>query len=408
MPGEILNAPAVPTRPVQAARLLPRHLLFSIFARIGGSGLDTDAFEALRASYRGGFLERAIAYDNRQSEIPSRFIKSLRWHPVRLLSSMDRPYYYGAKKKYLGWIAGRELQTGRYDFFHSWSGDCLEALRVANERQIPSLIEIPTWHRDRGKTNRRDLQPKPTYSSRYEQWKENLLLNRDRFIEEYERADLIVVLSEKAAETFRVQNFPEEKLFYLPRGVDVQRFRPGVRPPKFRAVFSGALIERKGIHHLLEAWSRLNLKDAELWLVGAIHDEAKSHLKKFWRDNITVVGFAREPEKYLSQSTIHVFPSQCEGSAKVTYEAAGCGLPQITTRESGDVVRDGIEGIVIRPADVNALAEAILRLYESPDLVERMSIAARERVVENFTWDHFRSRLLDAYGAAIRLLGSRR
>ena len=39
-----------------------------------------------------------------------------------------------------------------------------------------------------------------------------------------------------------------------------------------------------------------------------------------------------------AQSTVHVFPSQCEGSAKVTYEAAACGLPQITTREAGDVV----------------------------------------------------------------------
>jgi hypothetical protein len=42
-------------------------LLYSIFARIGGWGLDTDAFETLRASYRGGFLGKAIAYDNRQN-----------------------------------------------------------------------------------------------------------------------------------------------------------------------------------------------------------------------------------------------------------------------------------------------------------------------------------------------------
>jgi glycosyltransferase involved in cell wall biosynthesis len=403
MPGETLNAPATPAALSPPPRLLPRHLLFSIFARIGGSGLDTDAFEALRGSYRAGFLGRAIAYDNRQTEIPARFIRSLRWHPVRLLSSMDRPYYYGAKKKYLGWIAGRELETGRYDFFHSWSGDCLEGLRVAKRRSIPSLIEIPTWHRDRGKTVRREPLAKRAHASRFAQWKEDLLLDRERFIEEYDLADLIVVLSDKAAETFRVQGFSDDKLFYLPRGVDVQRFRPGVRPAKFRVVFSGALIERKGIHHLLEAWHRLELKDAELWLVGSVHNEARQHLKEFWRDNITVVGFAKEPEKYLSQSTIHVFPSQCEGSAKVTYEAAACGLPQITTREAGDVVRDGIEGIVIQPGDIDALAAAILRMYQNPDLVERMGVAARQRVVENFTWDHFRSRLLGAYETAMQV-----
>src|SRR6202040_3492646 len=112
------------------------------------------------------------------------------------------------------------------------------------------------------------------------------------------------------------------KLFYLPRGVDIDRFKPGKRPDKFRAIFSGALIECKVVHHLLEAWHRLNLPNAELWLVGSLHDEAQPHLKKFWRENITTFGFVRDPETYLSQSTVHVFPSQWEGSAKVTYEAA--------------------------------------------------------------------------------------
>jgi glycosyltransferase involved in cell wall biosynthesis len=404
MPGETINAPAQTRTPRAAARTLPHSLLYSIFARIGGSGLDTDAFEALRASYRGGFLGRAVAYDNRQTEIPASRIHSLRWHPVRLLSFLDSPYYYGAKKRYLDWIAARLLATERYDLFHSWSGDCLQSLRVAHKLGIPSIIEIPTWHRDRGKIQRD--QPMPPPGPRlplHQQWKEDLLLDRKRFLEEYDLADLIVVLSEKAADTFRVQGFPEEKLFYLPRGVDVERFKPGQRPEVFRAIFSGALIERKGIHHLLEAWHRLNLSNAELWLVGSVHNEAKPHLKKFSRDNIRVVGFAKNPEEYLSQSTIHVFPSQCEGSAKVTYEAAACGLPQITTREAGDVVVDGVEGIIIQPADVDALADAIQHLYDHPEIVERMSVAARKRVVENFTWDHFRERLLGAYELAMTM-----
>ena len=400
MVGETLNAPPpVHSAPLEQ-RVLPKHLLYSIFARIGGSGLDTDAFETLRASHRGGFLGRAVAYDNRQTEIPAELIYSLRWHPVRLISFLERPYYYGAKKKYLDWIASRQLATGRYDLFHSWSGDCLQSLRVARKLGIPSIVEIPTWHRDRGKIIDRPAAPAPAESRG---WKENLLQTRERFLEEYDLADLLFVLSQKAADTFRVQGFPEEKLYYLPRGVDVERFKPGLRPPIFRAVFSGALIERKGIHHLLEAWHRLDLKEAELWLVGSVHDEAKPHLKKWWRDNIKVVGFARDVENYLSQGTVHIFPSQCEGSAKVVYEAAACGLPQITTREAGDVVNDGVEGIIIQPGNVGELAAAILELYRHPEKVERMSEAARRRVVDNFTWDHFRTRLLVAYEKAMRM-----
>src|SRR5437667_99519 len=131
--------------------------------------------------------------------------------------------------------------------------------------------------------------------------------------------------------------------------------------------------------------------------------EAKPYLKQFWLDNIRVVGFVRDPESYLSQSTVHVFPSQWEGSAKVTYEAAACALPQITTREAGDVVRDDVEGIIVKPRDVDAIAAALEHLYRHPDIVERMGRAARRRVVQNFTSDHLRKRLLGAYETAMRM-----
>src|SRR5207302_9973697 len=53
MSGETLN-PTAPPRIAPRASRLPKNLLYSIFARIGGWGLDTDAFETLLASYRGG------------------------------------------------------------------------------------------------------------------------------------------------------------------------------------------------------------------------------------------------------------------------------------------------------------------------------------------------------------------
>ena len=92
-----------------------------------------------------------------------------------------------------------------------------------------------------------------------------------------------------------------------------------------------------------------------------------------------------------------------EGSAKATYEAAASGLAQITTRESGDVVVDGLNGIIIPPNDSEAICCALVNLYDHPDMAERMGEAGRERAVSHFTWDHFRKRVLEAYQAAIAM-----
>src|SRR5437763_15511403 len=99
-----------------------------------------------------------------------------------------------------------------------------------------------------------------------------------------------------------------------------------MRPLIFRAIFAGALIKRKGIHHLLEAWHRLNLRDAEVWLLGSIPAEAKPYLKQFGRENVRVLGFKRDVENYLNQGSVHVFPSRLDGGAQTIYEAAASGL----------------------------------------------------------------------------------
>ncbi len=384
---------------------LPRHLLYATSARIGGPGLDAVAFESLRAAHAAGCLGRAIAFGNRQTEIPAERIHTLAWHPVRLLSGIGSKYYYAAKKHALDKAAAAELAQSGYDLFHGWSGECVRALGEARRRGVPSVIEIPTWHRHKGRQKPLRLTKSERERAETRGWaglKNRLLVTRQQVLEEYELADLILVLSEKAEETFLAAGVPAAKLFRHHRGVDVARFTPAEKPPeKFRAVFVGALIQRKGVHHLLEVWHRLNLKDAELVLVGSLHDEMRPWLEEFGGENVRVAGFVSHVEECYRSATVHVFPSTCEGSAKATYEAAACGLPQIVTRESGDVVIDGVNGIVIPPDDPDALAAAIERLYEDRDLCVRLGAAGRARVVGKFTWAHFGARLLEAYRMAM-------
>jgi len=83
-----------------------------------------------------------------------------------------------------------------------------------------------------------------------QRWLNRLLISRQESLEEYELADLLLVESERAAESFRALGFRNEKLYSMPQGADVNRFQPGPPPPLFRVVFVGALIKRKGVRWL--------------------------------------------------------------------------------------------------------------------------------------------------------------
>jgi glycosyltransferase involved in cell wall biosynthesis len=392
----------------------PGCLLYSINARIGGYGLDLNAHEALKLSAAGGYLGQAFGYGNRQKDIPSRLITSLESHPVRLLSFLKAPFYYDAKKKYVDRVAARHVETGQFDFFHGWAGNCVRSLRVARRIGVPSVLEIPTWHRDKGKVKPREKieisrhEKNAGFPEKYFKW---CLVSRQDSLEEYDLADLLLVPSKCSARTFTAAGIAEEKLFMLGAGVDTHLFLakdPAEVPAEFsaarplRAVFCGAVIKRKGAHVLLEAWRRLALPHAELTLVGAIHDEIKPFLAEFGGPTVKPLGFTREVHKILRQSDVHVFPSECEGSAKTVYEACAAGLAQVTTFESGDVVQDGLNGFIVPCNNVDALASALRRLYHTPELVRQFSAAARHRAETELTWDHFRERLARAYDLVLR------
>lgn len=136
--------------PVPSAAGLPGRLLYATSAGLGGTGLDSTSFEGAVAASRGGFLGEVVCFGQAQREIASGRVRSLQWHPVRALSCLGSREYYAAKKRYADWVAARRLRSGGFDFFHGWSGDCFSALVEARLRGVPSVIDIPTWHRNKG------------------------------------------------------------------------------------------------------------------------------------------------------------------------------------------------------------------------------------------------------------------
>jgi glycosyltransferase involved in cell wall biosynthesis len=395
------------TTPPHAADL-PRSLLYSISTSIGGPGLATTAAQATTAALASDCLGQAIAYGFRSKGFPRQKARSLAFSPPRLASGLGSDRYYAAKKRYLDRCAARALRSGRFDFFHGWSGEALDSLLAARQQGIPSVLDIPTWHRNQGRSKRgetlseRAARTSPPTGSLA--WLDRLAPSRQQMLAEYALASAVLVQSELAALSFLTAGLPAHRIIYVARGADPDLFTQATPPADvFRLTFLGALIERKGVHTLLKAWHQLGLKRAELLLVGAVHPEMEPHLRRFSSPSVKLAGFSHNVPTLLASSSAFAFPSRCEGSAKATFEAAAAGLPGITTLESGDAYVHGQTGIIVPIDDPDALAAAILHLYQNPEEAREMGQLSRQRILQQYTWEHHRNRLLHAYAHALKL-----
>ncbi len=102
----------------------------------------------------------------------------------------------------------------------------------------------------------------------------------------------------------------------------------------------------------------------------------------------------------MARADVFVFPSLFEGSAVVTYEALACGLPSIVTPNAGSVVRDGIEGYLVGPGDIDALACRMEQLGNDPAQRDQMGSAARSRALA-YDWPRYHAALIELLGEMV-------
>ena len=383
-------------------------IVYSCFTTLGAGGLGLVSFETVRAIYHRQALQRGIFYGNKQSEIPKDYLRIIRLQPFQIFSSLPARYYYPLKRIYLDWVTSRIVRREGCDVFHGWTTESLQSLKAAQDVGAIGFVERPAPHPRFSQAlmdEEYELQgvsrpgrSVPRFLTRIE------ASHRDRTVavEEFALANRIIVQSEFCRESFLKEGIPKEKLVVIPRAVDTDRFVPGPESDEpFRVLFVGQLCFRKGVHYLLEAWDRLKLDRAELWLVGNVHDEVRRLLGRYAsRSSIRVFGHAPDPTKLFQQASVFVLPSIVEGSAKVTYEAMACGVPVVVTPNAGSVARDGEEGYIVPVRDTVALADRIQRLYEDRDHRRTMGLKAR-RLMTTHTWSDFRRRMFSAYEEAV-------
>lgn len=223
-----------------------------------------------------------------------------------------------------------------------------------------------------------------------------------RKLKEYELADYILVPSKFVYQSMIQNGIAENKLLLVPYGYDSKLFHKDLCISKpedcLRLIFVGQIGNRKGLKYLLKAVDNLKRKgvNVELVLVGGVDKDFVPLLNQYSGvyKHIEFVPQHKLLELY-NTSHVFIFPSICEGSAVVTYEALGCGLPQIVTENAGSVVRDKEEGLVIPPKDVEAIERAVTYFIDNPSELKRMEENAILRATE-YTWDMYGVRLVDS------------
>ena len=189
---------------------------------------------------------------------------------------------------------------------------------------------------------------------------------------------------------------------------------------KFKILFVGRHIERKGICYLIEAAKHLPRDKFEIHIVGvgdltkqlkqqaALLDERRETKDERTQSASIIFTGKLSPEDLANEyKTANVFTlpaivdhkGDTEGLGVVLIEAMELGLPIVASNVGGipDVVVDGESGILVPEKDPVALADAFKCLEADPTLIQKLLAGARKRIEECFTWDGIIERQIEVY-----------
>lgn len=227
-------------------------------------------------------------------------------------------------------------------------------------------------------------------------WKNENLITPNYIINSINYIDLFIAPSDFVKDSLLKEKIPIDKIRVFPFGVDVDKFKPiRNKGELFKVAFAGNINNRKGVYYLVKSWKELNLDKAELNLYGRIYPESLNYLKNNKRYNIKIHGLINT-RKELPKNHIYVFPSLLEGSSKSVYEALACGLPVITTYNSGSIIRNNKEGFIIPIQNTSKIKEKILFFYKNRNELKKFGKIAR-KLAKKFTWENYATKVNKTY-----------
>jgi glycosyltransferase involved in cell wall biosynthesis len=206
--------------------------------------------------------------------------------------------------------------------------------------------------------------------------------------------DDLVELGVAPAEAFAVVRLGialDERISANGDGRQALRALLGIAPDRFTVGWIGRMTGVKRTDDVLLALKGVRERgvDACLCMVGDGPD--RDHVERRAKELGVVrhcffLGYQDDVAAYYSAFDAFILPSGNEGTPVSAIEALAAGKPVVATRVGGvpDVVRDEIDGFLVEPGDVEALADRLARLARDPALRERMGQSGRARVLPRY------------------------
>jgi L-malate glycosyltransferase len=221
-------------------------------------------------------------------------------------------------------------------------------------------------------------------------------------------ADHIIMNAEAIRKDLLQRGYSPDHLTVIPNGIDLERFKifhtgEIVRrelniPPGVPVVgVLSRLMRIKGHDYFLRAAALIaaRVPQVRFLIVGdtKIHHDYRDELKRLavtlgLEDRVIFTGFRLDIPELLAALSVSVLPSLgLEGLSNSLLESLAAGLPVVATRVGGnpEIIEDGVNGLLVPPADAEALAGAICRLLNDQGLARMLGQAGRQRVMSRYS-----------------------
>jgi len=228
-----------------------------------------------------------------------------------------------------------------------------------------------------------------------------MIARKYRFFED--NVTIFITLSQFNKNQLVKAGFPENRVIALPNFVSVPESGCDPREGEYVA-FSGRISAEKGVGTLLAAAARLPEIPFRICGEGPLKDKLAGEAP----ENVSFVGWLDRAQlsQFYRKARLIVVPSMWfEPFGLVAAEAMSHGVPVIASRTGGleEVIADGETGWFFAPGDSDDLEAKIKALWENPELCRRMGLAARERVLREYSPEVYYRRLMDIYNKAMEI-----